>query len=240
MHINIYYQFTLHSHRSCIQCVSAGWILDRGRISFIVLLLVNSNSSSLSYSGWSDHKRKYYLTILFFSGKDDWTDIGVEEVGQCWAGCVSLPFWNLPDQSAWEVGRDVDDVIGGEGKNSWRKQLLRNFKLTKICTAGSALFGNNTFPEEVSFPLWNTKHQKPKTKILSFTKVCRNLADGNHSSQQKEVQATVQKFNAAELILKTTPLIFVIIFLGSWFEHVAQCPEIILVPGATRGEGKGF
>ena len=136
------------------------WILDRGRISFIVLLLVNSNSSSLSYSGWSDHKRKYYLTILFFSGQDDWTDIGVEEVGQCWAGCVSLPFWNLPDQSAWEVGRDndvVEDVIGGEGENSLRKQLLRNFKLTKICTAGSALFGNNTFPEEVSCLLIKTE-----------------------------------------------------------------------------------
>ena len=84
------------------------------------------------------------------------------------------------------------------------------------------------------------KHQTPKTKNLSFTKVCRNLADGNHSSKQKEVQATVQKFNAAELILKTTPLIFVIIFLGSWFVHVSQCPEIILVPGATRGEGKVF
>ena len=52
--------------------------------------------------------------------------------------------------------------------------------------------------------------------------MCRNLADGNHSSEQKEVQATVQKFNAAELILKTTPLIFVIIFLGSWFVCVTM------------------
>jgi len=70
----------------------------------------------------------------------------------------------------------------------------RNFILTKTCTSGSALFGNKTFSQEV----------------------CENLADGNHSSEQQEVQSTVQKFNSAALVLKTIPLIFVIIFLGSW------------------------
>ena len=38
--------------------------------------------------------------------------------------------------------------------------MLRNFKLTKICTAGSALFGNNTFPEEVSCLLIKTEKTK--------------------------------------------------------------------------------
>ena len=51
---------------------------------------------------------------------------------------------------------------------------------------------------------------------LFTMQVCENLADGNHSSEQQEVQSTVQKFNSAALVLKTIPLIFVIIFLGSW------------------------
>ena len=80
----------------------------------------------------------------------------------------------------------------------------RDLVLTKTCLSGSYFFGDTTYPADV----------------------CANLT--NYADEQKEIQATVSKFNSVTTIMRTLLRILVTIFLGSWCDSGGRKGLIIL------------